>query len=355
MEPIPKPVDTMHHASRFALLRFVVLPSFVASIVEGDVKKTRDEYGKIKESRRRASATRGRISTIKTTFSKGLSRVGSKVGRALSVENGDGTRSSRISRTGRRSRNESLEGGALSPAQVEMIDMALNNRDSGRADKDKKKMTTSNPMRMLTSTGRPTMLKAESSGEERWWMNEVPTSDWEKQRQEHMHDADSEADPHNWITHFDQDGIPYYEHAISRKVSYSPPAGFMEDLSDDEWQSEVDKSNGDKYWYNLRSGRTTWSEPMRGSVDGGERKSNTSDISSSSTKTNSSSTHQRYHPHAKHAPKIFGGGESLWQKLRDSASGADYFFNRITRVTTWTDRSKEIDDGGNLEDKKEET
>ena len=132
----------------------------------------------------------------------------------------------------------------MRPTQVEMIDLALNKKNSDgvySARDDGEKKTTSNPMRMLTATGKPGVLKSESSGEERWWMNEVPTSEWEKQRQVHMHDADSKADPHNWITHFDQDGNPYYEHAITRCVSYSPPPGFMEDMSDDEWNSLVDE------------------------------------------------------------------------------------------------------------------
>ena len=300
----------------FIFMKFVVIPSIVATIVESDVKAAKIDYGKNK-IQRRASAitTRTRISSIKSTISKGISRVG----RALSVENGDGTRRSRF-RFGSSS-GESLEGGKeggaqlLSDGQVEMINLALNGKGEGAPE------TVNNPMRMQTAEGETT-LKSES-GEERWWMNEVPTSDWEDERKKHEHDADGEADLHNWITHYDDDGNPYYEHATSRRVTYTAPPGFMEDQPDDVWESSLDEE-GNKYWFNARTGRTSWSEPA----------------------DRSGEVHV---PHAKHKPKILGdgskfkqnGNEPLWKRVKDASSGFDYFVNRITRATTWTDRTGE--------------
>ena len=305
----------------FIFVKFVVIPSFVANIVASDVKAAKIEYGKTK-LKRRASAithTRTRISSIKSTLSRGISRVG----RALSVGNGDGTRRSQFASFV--SSGDSLEGGEigevgegvghklLSPGKVEMIDLALNGK--GKED------TVNNPMRMQTATGKTT-LKSES-GEERLWMNEVPTSEWENERVKHEHDADSEQDPHNWIAHFDDDGNPYYEHGITRKVTYTDPEGFMEDLADDVWESNLDEE-GNKYWFNGRSGRTSWSEPA-------------------------DRTGEVHVPHAKHKPKVLegegkfrqSGEEPIWKRVRDVSSGFDYFVNRVTRVTTWTDRTGE--------------
>ena len=62
---------------------------------------------------------------------------------------------------------------------------------------------------------------------------------------------------------------------------------------------------------------------------------------SNASRTSNGSQHHHHHPHAKYAPKNLGGGESTWEKVRDDDSGADYFVNRLTRATTWTDRTKE--------------
>ncbi|GMH78337.1 hypothetical protein TL16_g07763 [Triparma laevis f. inornata] len=238
----------------FIFVKFVVIPSFVANIVASDVKAAKIEYGKTK-LKRRASAithTRTRISSIKSTLSRGDSLEGGEIGEV----------------------GEGVGHKLLSPGKVEMIDLALNGK--GKED------TANNPMRMQTATGKTT-LKSES-GEERWWMNEVPTSEWENERVKHEHDADSEQDPHNWIAHFDDDGNPYYEHGITRKVTYTVPEGFMEDLADDVWESNLDEE-GNKYWFNGRSGRTSWSEPA-------------------------DRTGEVHVPRAKHKPKVLEGGGS---------------------------------------------
>jgi hypothetical protein len=115
--------------------------------------------------------------------------------------------------------------------------------------------------------------------------------------------------------HYTDEGTPYFEHGPTRRVTYTVPENWMEDQSDDEWESSVDEESKNIYYINLRSGRTCWEDPK-----GEERSRAMSGEGGAGARNNSSVGsnvgHHHHHPHASHNPK-FLGDEPIWQEVKD--------------------------------------
>eukprot|EP00520_Triparma_pacifica_P008787 CAMPEP_0118636156 /NCGR_PEP_ID=MMETSP0785-20121206/2462_1 /TAXON_ID=91992 /ORGANISM="Bolidomonas pacifica, Strain CCMP 1866" /LENGTH=2563 /DNA_ID=CAMNT_0006527243 /DNA_START=9 /DNA_END=7697 /DNA_ORIENTATION=- len=125
----------------FIFCKYIVIPYFVAMIVEDDVKKAAVDYGKTRAFKRKQTkmGVRERMNSIAKSMENGMTRIGramsgktrgSEVSQRLSIDNGDGSRrrdksfvygmsSGSLEEGGRVSR------GGLTTSQVEMIDMRL--------------------------------------------------------------------------------------------------------------------------------------------------------------------------------------------------------------------------------------
>jgi hypothetical protein len=359
----------------FIFVKHLVIPYFVALIVEEDVKKAAVDYGNSRAFKRRQNkmGMRERMSSLAKSIETGATRVGRAMSgqtadtrkTRLSVDNGDGTK--RREKSLRFSINTSgssgifeeggrVSRGGLTTRQVEMIDMRLNEGrvtssssvTSMGANLSESERGSVNPMRMLTAQGSRT--GEDKNEEDRWWQHEAPTSDWEALRKQHEHDADDEDIVQNWIMHYTEEGTPYFEHGPTRRVTYTVPLDWMDDQSDDEWESSIDEESRHVYYINMRSGRTCWENP-----NGKERSRAMTGEGGVEARRMSAGGHGRegeggasenlsqqehphhHHPHASHNPK-FMGDEPIWQEVKDEQNGASYFWNRITRASTWTDR-----------------
>jgi len=348
----------------FILIKYMIVPYVIALIVEGDVKKAASDYDKNRNFRRRQTkmGMRGRMNSLAKSINTGVNRTGramsgKSVGR-LSIDNGDGTtrpNHARFSLSSSGSTSGSLEEGrrksrgGLTTKQVEMIDMRLKEgRDEiegeVRAMSTGSSALATNPMRMLLASGEGGESDGEGNAildEDRWWMHEIATSDWEKERKKHEHDTDGEDIVQNWIMHYTEEDVPYFEHGPSRRVTFTVPDGFMEDACDDEWEEAVDEGSGSPYFVNARNGRSTWDNPKVGkersrSCSGEGGKGRNSFSVSKKSRGNSGNGAHHHHPHANNNQKKLGD-RPLWKEYKDEGSGVKYFMNRITRAVTWTD------------------
>lgn len=208
----------------FIFVKYLVIPYFVALIVEEDVKRAAVSYGNSKAFKKRQTrmGMRERINSLAKSIETGVTRAGRAMSgqtvntrkTRVSVDNGDGTKrrdmsmvysTSGSSSSGMLEEGGRVSRGGLTTQQVEMIDLRLkqgreasiSSAKSLGGNLSESERGSTNPMRMLTAQG--SGKEVDNEDQDRWWQHEVPTSDWESLRKQHEHDADGEDLIQNWI------------------------------------------------------------------------------------------------------------------------------------------------------------
>jgi len=247
----------------FIFVKFVVIPSVVAGLVESDVKRAQATY------REKVTLRRQKAGRLASVGEEGGGMVG-RMGRAIS----------RASK--RMSRAVSLGG-------------VVEGRERG------------------SSGGSVGFL--EEGGEDGIEMNPIRRESRAK-------------------TYYDGDGNPYFE-GVDGVASYDAPEGWYDDREDDEFDGSYDESSGGTFYINRRTRRTTWTEKGGGGGDVG-RAGEMVEMAEEEKEWKEKSNWGK----VKEAVGAGGAGGG-WDAVLDAASGQNYFVNRETRATTWTDRSGE--------------
>ncbi|KAJ8404326.1 hypothetical protein AAFF_G00340990 [Aldrovandia affinis] len=99
--------------------------------------------------------------------------------------------------------------------------------------------------------------------------------------------------------------------------SSSPDAPRPLSLDSEGWEVHTDQDSGQEYYYHPATGHTTWDNPLSPLMD---PESPLVPLSSPSTSPSPS-------------PPTAAGSD--WEKLLDEASGRPYFYNHVSRETSW--------------------
>ena len=112
---------------------------------------------------------------------------------------------------------------------------------------------------------------------------------------------------------------------------------------DDDWETVIDPSSGDTYYYNHSTGETSWDEPrsLRSDTQWEEVTDRDSGDTYFHNRTTGATSWDR--PPAVITSNSDDAGvgsgaidaDSDWEELKDEASGHTYWYNRRTNKTTW--------------------
>jgi hypothetical protein len=282
----------------YIFIKFVVLPSYVAKLVEVDVKTAQVEYKKKVRLKRMKGLSKidDGSDNIVTRTTRVVSESVKRFSRALSIGNGDShftSSTSTISENDVHNRSSSIDSlgvGFMEEGDgVELNPIVSRSRHNTVDSKTRKSSVT----RMSGARSR----KASTA-------------------------TDNGDGQSGYFTHYDDSGNPYFEDIGTGVTSYTPPDGWEDDKDDDMWESI--EGDGGVYYVNERTRRTTWTD-RSGDIDVGRA-----------------------------GDMVENGGGGKWGKIRDNVvkkdgwdtiydavSGANYFVDRRTGRTSWTDRTGE--------------
>ena len=188
----------------FIFVKFAIIPSVVASLVEGDVKSAQADYReKVSLKRQKAGLGLGGGRSVAGRMGRAMSRASKRMSRAISI--GGGAEEGRESRGGSMGSflGDEMEGGVEMEVLNPLAGAGAGVRDSGGGEL-------------------------------------------------------------GYNTHYDEDGNPYFEDLNSGATSYESPAGWDEDRDSDVWQKHVDEQSEGVFFVNGRTKRTTWSDRKAG-------------------------------------------------------------------------------------------
>lgn len=296
----------------YIFVKFVVMPSIVAGLVEGDVKTAQAQYRE-KMKMKRQNAGPG-------TKGDGRKRGPNKlVSISEDLANRASRRLSRAISLGGASKPEVGGSGGSSFREKEEDVWVMEGGGGGTG-------VQMNPITRLASSSKAG-ARAETGNEK-------------KTREGGEGGGGGGGDDDNSVfTHYDGEGNPYFEHVKTGRVSYSAPDGWYEDRRHDEWDASFDEQTQGTFYVNRRTRRTTWT--AKGSsteVDVG-RAGNLVEVEAADTEGQDEvvvggqgakeyrgtvGTAVRW----KKSVDEEGGAGGAWDAVLDSATGSQYFVNR---------------------------
>ena len=120
---------------------------------------------------------------------------------------------------------------------------------------------------------------------------------------------------------------------------------------DDDWETVIDPSSGNTYYYNHSTGETSWDEPraLRSETQWEEVTDRDSGDTYFHNRTTGATSWDRppavITSNSSDAGVGSGGGgggtDTEWEEVQDEASGHPYWYNRRTNETTW-DRPEQV-------------
>jgi hypothetical protein len=112
--------------------------------------------------------------------------------------------------------------------------------------------------------------------------------------------------------------------------SFSPVPGSQ------QWKEVLDKASNKPYWYNRVTKETTWTNPLPAAEDAqpAAKAEETATAAAASTPAPAEAAPVAAAAAAPAAEK------PLWREVVDKASGKPYWYNRLTKETTWSVRAR---------------
>ena len=157
-------------------------------------------------------------------------------------------------------------------------------------------------------------------------------------------DRDVQDLPKNWYSSTDDDGEIYYYNTVTKETRYTPPS--------EPW-AKIKLENRKSYFVNRESGETEWKLPIgaRYSMETVTRDATLSSSKPFSVNSTCTSAWEKVTPQEDKKSFYFdrrtseiieneqNGVKSSgveWQELVDGTTGKVYYYNKMTRATSWT-------------------